>query len=241
MSTTVERTEGARRAEVPCPTPAKTQFATHEAAQRTIRRYVDRMSTYPCVCGWLHLTSKTVEPASSLPVSDQVAALGDVEFAALVIQDARREVTPFQAGALRDAVSAERWLDVLNHLRSDMDRQLADRGGELSREAEQWHRRASAFRDVLAERIGEASGILRGVREAEAAEAAGRAAAGGSLAQLRAAAEQRAVRRLVSAHGSEFNELVIAEFRLAGLAVPPRLRRRQARDAAVTASLPLPL
>lgn len=157
-----------------CPTPWKTQFATVSAAGRTIRRFVHHLRTYPCVCGWLHLTSKVIEPASSLPVTDQVAALGDVEFATLAVQDVQQAVTPVQAGALRAPVNVDRWLCALTQLLTGLEVQFENRAADLSPEAEAWRKRSTAFRSAVLERIGEASGLVREIRLAEAAEPAGR-------------------------------------------------------------------
>ncbi|MFB7378095.1 hypothetical protein ACFC6U_01905 [Kitasatospora purpeofusca] len=220
-----------------CPTPGKAHFATPTAARRTAANYVHHLEPYECDCGWYHLTSKAVVPASSLPVTEQVAALGDVEFAALAIQDVRGKVTPVQAGALRDAANVARWTDALNHFRAMVEGQFQQRAADTSPEGDEWRRRTASFRTALLARLTESTALASGLRRAEAAEAETRQAAGESLAELRQRAELEAVQRLVRAHGAEFNALVIEEYGRLGLAVPPRLRRRQARDAAVRTAL----
>ncbi|MFJ9521277.1 hypothetical protein ACIRPK_23880 [Kitasatospora sp. NPDC101801] len=170
-------------------------------------------------------------------MTDQVAALGDVEFAAMAVQDVQRAVTPVQAGALRDPVNVDRWLCSLTQILTGLEVQFENRAVDQSPEAEAWRRRSTAFRAAVLERIGEASGVVREIRIAEAAEPAGRAGVGESVAELRVLAEQQAVKRLASAYGSQFNALLIEEYKALGLAVPRRLSRRQARDAAVTVSV----
>ncbi|MFD5610494.1 hypothetical protein [Kitasatospora sp. NPDC127060] len=220
-----------------CTTPAKARFATTTAAARTAATYVHNLTPYLCACGWYHLTSKAIVPATSLPVTEQVAALGDVEFAVLVVQDVRATVTPVQAGALRDVANVERWIRALTHLQSLVEAQFEERAEDRSPEAEAWRKGAAAFRDALLSRLGEATAAAAELRLAEAAEAAAHAKAGRSLAELRQRAELDAVRRLVQAYGAQFNALLIEEYQVLELAVPPRLRRRQARDAAVTTAL----
>ncbi|MFG2847425.1 hypothetical protein ACGF12_30295 [Kitasatospora sp. NPDC048296] len=220
-----------------CRTPAKARFATTTAAARTAATYVHSLTPYLCECGWYHLTSKAIVPATSLPVTEQVAALGDVEFAVLVVQDVRATVTPVQAGALRDAANVERWIRVLTHLQSLVEAQFEEQAEDRSPEAEAWRRGAASFRSALLQRLEESTAAAAELRMSEAAEAAAHAKAGQSLAELRQRAELDAVRRLVQAYGAQFNALLIEEYQALGLAVSPRLRRRQARDAAVTTML----
>lgn len=221
-------------ADQPCPTPAKTRFATESAALHAAAYYSKILRTYECPCGWYHLTSK---PAAARPidaplVTEDVVALPDHEFVILAGCEARGQATPEQAAALRNSLNIDRWIEALKHIEVDIQQQLAARKGDYSVLAADWRRRTLAFQRSLHQRRAEAKELHERARIAANAERTRLRSMGTTGPEARAEAGERAIQRLIDAHHAEFGRLLMEEFEVAGLEVPARVARHAARNAA---------
>lgn len=207
---------------VDCPTPAKSKYATQEAAQSAAHRVqipVGQVLTpYSCRCGWVHLTSRPQRPQPTIDDIAQVHALDDDQFRVLVIDDARYRAAWIRSRALRDRSLVHRWIAVLKAKQKDLNLQLADRDAGYS---EEWRQMATELRDNIAERRREAAALIASYGSAA------RVSTGGSVAERRSAAGEAAMQRLIDAHQAEYTELLVEEFQRVGLDVPNRVIRWQ--------------
>jgi hypothetical protein len=217
-----------------CPTPAKTRFATDEAAKHAAARYVKTLRTYQCDCSWWHLTSKTQapKPIADTTVTQHVTALDDTDFELLVGAELRGHATPQQAAALRDPINHDRWIRALIATNEDIQQQLAARKNDRSTEATQWRRRTLTIQRSLRERRAEAKNLRQQAHAAAGRERALSATEGMTVGQKRSIAGERAIQRLIDAHQAEFGQYLIEEFTKDGLQVPTRIARHAARNAA---------
>jgi hypothetical protein len=148
-----------------------------------------------------------------------------------------------------------RWRDTLKELLDDIKLQLSARSTDTSPEALEWRRRAKAYRESLLRRINEchercaaaAEEEKEARREAQSAkekqeqaakqarvEARGRAldkqlnevgVPPMSQNELRRQAGEKAIKRLIDAHGIEFSRYLAEECEAIGAKVPNRVQR----------------
>lgn len=232
-----------------CPNLAKSRYATREAAENAARRVALRIEAplrpYECACTWWHLTKSA--PERSVSVDDAtphdielLAAMPDIDLRAVVVRDAEGEGDPSVRAALRHHRNQVRWKRHLGQLIADVETQLAERRGDTSLAAHDWTKRAQGYRSQLVVRLAECK-RLRAEDHARATvnqehrrrDAEVAAAAGASVKELRAAAGEIAVQKLIAAHNAEFDDYLAAEYAALGISLPARIQRyRQERGAA---------
>jgi hypothetical protein len=150
-----------------CPTPAKSRYATREAAESAARRVAiavqPALYPYTCPCGWWHLTSN---PQPDVLVVDQLEPgdgdetllhnAPDMLFREVVLRDIRGRATREEALSLRHALNLQRWRRVLKDVWLDTERQMKAKSGIRTAPVMEWRRRASAYQAQVRERRAEA-------------------------------------------------------------------------------------
>ncbi|AVH59943.1 MULTISPECIES: hypothetical protein [Streptomyces] len=232
-----------------CPNPTKSRYATREAAETAARRVALRIEAplrpYECACTWWHLTKNLPERPVDVSAATRhdiefLNVLPDIDFREVVVRDADGQGDPGQRAALRHHRNQVRWKKQLGQLIADVEEQLKDRRGDKSLASHDWAKRATGYRDSLIVRLNECK-RLRAADHAQAivnqehrrrdAEIA--AAAGATVKELRAAAGEIAVQRLIAAHGPEFDDYLAEEYAVLGISLPARVERhRRERGAA---------
>lgn len=222
-----------------CPTPNKSRYATTEGAESAAHRVKlavgKLLEPYLCHpgCGWWHLTTNRIEPIPAGAVADpavveHLAGLDDVEFRAIVTDEAKARASMPHRIALRSPILLRRWRKTLGLLMSDIDLQIRMLAAEKGPE---WRRRALAYKTVLDARRREASTLMTAAwAEVEAQDAAAEhdrqaAACQGEPAAQRALAGRVAIDRLIGQHLEEFARYVAEECERLGVAPSKKIRR----------------
>ncbi|MFG2220449.1 hypothetical protein ACGFN1_37575 [Streptomyces sp. NPDC048685] len=215
-----------------CPTPDKGRCATQEAARGTAQRMrlrIGRLLTpYACVCGWWHLA--TTQPLT-LPADAEAAptdvgrlhGLKDAEFRALVTDEARGQAQTPDRLALRHPSTLARWQRMLTELHDDLTDQLARRSEENTPGIGDWRRRARRYGQALTERAHECRALL-----AQLPRDTGQP----TQKDLRRLAGEKAIDRLIAAHGTEFAGYLAQEYAELGADLPQRVAKYLPADAA---------
>ncbi|MFD8771373.1 hypothetical protein [Streptomyces sp. NPDC059916] len=224
-----------------CPNPTKSRYATREAAESAARRVALRieapLAPYECPCSWWHLTKGTpeqpIDPATAPRYDiEHLASLPDIDFREIVARDVTGEGDPGQRAALRHSRNVLRWKRQLGQLIADIEGQLKDRRGDKSLAGHDWAKRAVGRRDALVVRLNEAKRLraadharitVNQERHRQDVETA--AAAGMTVKELRAAAGEIAIQRLIAAHNGEFDEYLAEEYAALGITLPERIER----------------
>jgi hypothetical protein len=238
-----------RRLMAACPNPTKSRYATRAAADSAARRVALRveapLTPYECACTWWHLTKN--QPEKPITPADATAhdieflnAMPDIDFREIVVHDVSNQGDPSQRAALRHPRNQIRWKRQLGQLIGDIEAQLKERRGDKSLAGHDWTKRATGYRDSLIVRLAEckrlraadhAHAIVNQEHRRRDAEVA--AAAGASVKELRAAAGEIAVQRLITAHHAEFDDYLAEEYAALGITLPARVERhRRERGAA---------
>lgn len=227
-----------------CPTPSKKRHATREGAESAARNAQvgvgQLLDPYLCQpgCEWWHLSKKADQtlPADAVAdpsVIEHLAAMDDVEFRAVVADEARGRAERPHRIALRDPQLVGRWRKALGVQIHDVDRQLSMRADEGRTE---WRRRAVAFKNVLEVRRSECIPLVEAAEaesraelklhaaERELARQAARAAKK-PAAELRAQAGEAAIQRLIDAHGGEFSRYLAEECARLDTPLPARVAK----------------
>ena len=221
-----------------CPTPKKARYATRGAADGAATRvgftYSVTLRVYECVCTWFHLTS---QPAPVVAVADTariqyISALPDLHFREIVALDAQSKAVPVDSAALRARINLKRWNDFLGQLIKDIESQMGERRHEKSLEAYDWRKRALGYRTTLISRRTECQKLRADAHEqtmrnndSRLLDAQRAAAAGATVQELRAAAGEVAVDRLIDAHGVEFSGYLAEAYQALGISLPDRVQK----------------
>lgn len=234
-----------------CRTPEKSRYATREAAESAARRarlgVGKHLSPYDeCGCGWWHLTSGPVRPVEPPSGIEEIAAMDDDAFEELTFREIRNRVHDVERDGLRSPVLVRRWEAALRAARTNLDGQFARHADQLDEAAEDWRQRVAYLRTTAADRLAEAQQIITGVepRPAASGQPVGSKAARRALddehldtvvgngpsthvgqKDLRRAAGEAAIDRLIDAHREEFGAYLIQECRRLGAIVPDRVLR----------------
>lgn len=203
-----------------CPNPTKSRYATKEAAEAAARRNQigvgKLLYAYECdpACGWWHLTSSARTVATPTDIAE-IHTMSEEQFQRLVLLDAQYRAPRVRALALRDPSTAHRWIAAIKAIQRDCNVQVLSKAGLADEETKQWRAGITALQQVLGDRRREAAAII-------AVNPHSRALPSRSAGQkeLRAAAGELAIRRLVSAHRDEFTRLLLEECARMG-AEPP--------------------
>jgi len=223
-----------------CPTPTKSRYATGEAARRAATRvgftYSIELRAYECACTWFHLTSQPV-PQHTLVTADTariqyVSALPDLHFREIVALDAQNKADPMDAAALRSRINLKRWSTFLGQLLNDIEMQIGERRHRTDLENHDWRKRALGYRTTLMSRKVECQKLRAEAHEqtmrnndSRLLEAQRAAAAGATVKELRTAAGEVAVDRLIDAHGTEFCRYLAEAYAELGITLPDRVKR----------------
>jgi hypothetical protein len=202
------------------------------------------LSPYECSCSWWHLTKGTPEK----PIEASDASQHDVELVSalpanalreIVVRDASGEGDPSQRAALRHYRNQVRWKRQLGQLIADIETQLKDRRGDTTLAGHDWTKRATGYRDALLVRLNEckrlrasdhaAMSVGQKQRQRDALVAA---ESGATVKELRAAAGEIAIQRLIEAHDGEFCTYLAEEYARIGLSLPERVAARLPERAA---------
>lgn len=231
-----------------CPTPTKSRYATSEAAGSAARRVALRVEAplhpYECACTWWHLTKDTPEPPIDLASASRhdielLNAMPDIDFREIVVRDVDGQGDPSQRAALRHYRNQVRWKKQLGQLIGDVEAQLEARRTDTTLAGHDWAKRATNYRYALIVRLNECKRLRaedharttvnqeHRRRDAEAA-----AAAGATVKELRAAAGELAIQRLIQAHNPEFNDYLVEEYAALGISVPARIERYRREQGA---------
>ncbi|MFJ6215098.1 hypothetical protein ACIQGZ_17440 [Streptomyces sp. NPDC092296] len=159
----------------------------------------------------------------------------DVQFADLVVRDASHRAPRVLARALRDVSLSHRWIAAIKWAQRDLEGELRDCAGRRDSDAAERRARVEALREVLAGRRREAAALIAGRGSCVPVPAAG------SERELRRAAGELAVDRLIEAHRAEFTVLLVEEFERLGVAVPGRVARHLERHVAEGAAAGIPV
>ncbi|MFE7614343.1 hypothetical protein [Streptomyces sp. NPDC057496] len=215
-----------------CPTPDKGRCATKEAAQAVAQRMRLRigrlLEPYPCPCGWWHLATT---PSPALPVNAvadpadvaRLQTLQDAEFRALVSADARGQAPSSDRLALRHPGTLARWQRMLTELHEDIKDQLAHRSEESTPGIGDWRRRARRYGQALTERSHECRTLLAQAPPAQPQP---------TQKDLRRLAGEKAIDRLIAAHGPEFAGYLAQECAQLGAALPRHVAKYLPAEAA---------
>lgn len=246
---------------ITCPTPAKSRYATNQAADSAASRVQipigQHLRPYECPCGWWHLTSQPGPATPNDATIQTVAELDTPAFEDLVRRDLRGHATPHEAGALRHPAIATRWEAALLLLRVDLEGQFARRKEDRSLEARDWRRRATIVRATLAIRRKEARGARhraghgqhslptaeqqaaarlnadrRAARNRHLDDIVGDTRTRAEEKELRRVAGEAAIKRLIDAHGTEFTQYLTEECERVGAELPNRVRKHLDQPAA---------
>ncbi|MDX3354722.1 hypothetical protein PV703_15690 [Streptomyces sp. ME01-24h] len=193
-----------------CPTPDKHKYATAEAASLEARRIQagigQILNPYPCPCDWWHLTKQDTATPAGQPRQadvDQLAAMTDDQFQAVVKADATGKAGRAYRLALRHPDNLRRWKHHLSVLTFDLQQQLDDKAHDRSAEAAEWRRRARGYWGALAQRRDEC-GRLRAHTHIDTSR--------------EAKAARKAAARLIDAHGAEYARYLAEETEHLGIA-----------------------
>lgn len=231
-----------------CPNPTKARYATRTAADNAAHRATLRievpLTPYECPCTWWHLTKhapeQPVDPATASQYDvEHLAGMPDIDFREIVARDVSGEGELSQRAALRHHRNQLRWKRQLGQLMTDVEQQLNDRRHERTLAVHDWRKRALNYRDALIVRRSECK-RLRAADHAHATvnqehrrrDTEQAAAAGASVKELRAAAGEIAIHRLITAHNAEFDEYLAEEYAALGITLPERIRRYRAERGA---------
>jgi hypothetical protein len=217
----------------PCPTPHKRRYATDTGAAAAAKNALipvgHHLHPYECSCGWWHLTKKSPQRNHAVDHCDLTPAErdGDLlkdasasDFAAIVQRDIKAESTLAEALALRHADNLTRWTAALKDAWLDIEAQFAAAAGDRTTQTREWRARAQTYRQALATRRREArrrshqaatqmGNRVRQMRLHAAAEPM-------NIQQLRQAAGDIAIRRLIEAHHGQFETFLTEELQRLG-------------------------
>jgi hypothetical protein len=160
-----------------------------------------------------------------LDVVDWLAAMPQESFDKHVQQDVTGKLDQVAAAALRHRTNLYRWSDTLAVLVKDMQDQLADPQGKTPEQAD-WRRRALKFQTGVLHRHNEAQELVRRVHQ-QKPTAEARAAS----KTARKDAGERAIKRLIAAHRTEFVGYIAQEYAADGIHMPD-VQYRELRDLA---------
>ncbi|MFC9431639.1 hypothetical protein [Streptomyces sp. NPDC056987] len=218
-----------------CPTPDKGRCATQEAAQKAAQRMqfrVGRLLTpYPCACGWWHLASDSTQelPADAVadPAdTDRLRKLEDAAFRDVVSAEARGQLDTPDRLALRHPKNLERWRRMLRELSDDLEAQLVHRSDANIPGIDDWRRRARRYGRALNERARECRALLARPRQDTATPVKTPAAQSRSAQnELRRLGGDKAIRRLIAAHGPEFAGYLAEEYAVLGADLPQHIEK----------------
>lgn len=205
-----------------CHTPEKSRFATQEAADRAVKTASFELNktlyTYDtCPCGWIHLTSKK-NRVKETPSLTGMVDLTDEVFAQVVRDDVRGVAHAEDSAALRHPENLLRWRGHLRMFQVDLEKQLAKKSGDTSPEIKEWRKRIQVVRMSAARANEECKALIAAYREEKYKRKK-------EIKEQRHEAGERAIRRLVDAHQSEFQQYLVEECEVLGVELPRNVRR----------------
>ncbi|MER6605931.1 hypothetical protein ABT282_08445 [Streptomyces sp. NPDC000927] len=213
-----------------CPTPKKHRFATMEAALIEIERagfaLNKKLYAYDtCECGWIHLTSKesrAIHNPKGARTLEQLIKLGDDEFDELVRSDVRGRAHPDESKMLRNPLLVRRWAAAMKAFQISLSVQLVQKAGQRDPEIMEWRARLAVVQKNLSDRRNEARAICSNIslRNLPTPFPEGKSS---EQRELRKAAGERAIDRLIEGNREEFTQYLIEEYAELGAKIPPRI------------------
>lgn len=242
-----------------CPNPQKKRYATAEAAHSAAHgvqiAITEPLHPYICVCTWWHLSRQAPDlvPTNAIPDPVDIArleTLSDTSFRDLVATEARGQLDMDTRIALRHTSLHLRWQRTLKELRADINQQLNNRRHDNSLLTHDWRKRAEGYRDSLTLRLQECRDLRAAEIEKTKTHRAALKASNNeetdrqldtlgvpqhTSKELRRQAGERAIQRLIDAHGTEFSAYLAEECAVLGAPLPNRVRKYLTDNLAQTA------